>query len=286
MKTRRVIVSIMQSGRTDKNAQVQFMYPDTNITFRVVSDSEEEPASCLITISGVSRDTYMIFDTEQNKKYFGTQRVEVKYGYDDEMSLVFTGTVDRAIYSFDNGKQTLTLLVTRNKRKFNKQIKSISVVGKQSLKSVLGIIAKEYGYKLTFGKGDFDSISAGRCAFTGTIRDILKEVLPKDYGYYITETDLYVYYVDKSVPSEMTIWYENGLLAYPTEDSKHENTTIEMILIPNMEVGMKIRIPVMNGWYAQTDTGSYKTYVVKNFSSDFMNGLGKTHVTCEGGLGL
>lgn len=286
MKIRRVVVNVYQDGAKGGEYSYTFNYPDSNITFRVAQTDSEAPDNCFIKINGVDRKTYAIFNNEKNKKYTGTQRVEVYYGYDEDLSLVFSGTVDRVTYSFDNGNQTLTMLVTKNARKFSNMVKSISMTGKQSIKDAVTNICQTYGYKPTFGDGDFESISAGRVSSTTTFDVAMRSVLPKSYGFYTKEDEVHIYHKDKSVAREITVWSQNGLLAYPTEDSKQEKTTIKTVLIPGIESGMKINVPIDDIWFSATNTGKYKTYVVNNYTSTFQNGIGTTEFECEGGLGI
>lgn len=263
-----------------------YNYPDTNIMFKVSQTDSEAPDNCFIKLSGVSKETYSVFNTTANKQYVGTQRVEVYYGYDEDLSLVFSGTIDRAVYSFDGGSQSLMLLVTKNARKFSNMVKSVSLSGKQSLTTAITNICLEYGYNYSFSNGNFDSISVGRYCMTGTFDEAMRAVLPKDYGFYTKEYDVFIYHKEKAVPNEIFISPENGLLAYPTEDSKQEKTTIKTILIPNIESGMKINVPIDDYWFSATDTGVYKKYVVNNYTSSFQNGIGTTEFECEGGLGI
>jgi hypothetical protein len=200
---------------------------------------------------------------------------------------VFDGTIDRAMYSFEGGAQTLMLNVTRNARKFTKQVKPISLTGSQTIRSAIDNICKEFGATATYSKnGDFDSINIGRYCGTTTLQEALKEVLPAGYGFYHKEDSIYIYAKDKSTPTEITIWSENGLLAYPTEDSEGKKTTIKTILIPGAEAGMKIHVPVDDVWFSPTYTGTNKTFVVHSFSSSFSNGIGTSEFECEGGIDL
>lgn len=286
MKTRRVIVKILQTGKGTTDYYSTFSYPETAMTFKVDARQDDDPVSCTVRIMGVSKNTYGYFSTTNKDKYFSSQKIEVYYGYDDDMSLVFTGGIERAMYAFENGAQTLIIMATRNKRAFGNMVKPISISGKQSLKQALDIIAEQYGYTIKYGDKVFESISSGRFCFTGTIREALKSILPKWYGYHVYDKEVYVYHIDKSVPNEITLWFENGLLNYPTEDTKQENTTIRSTLLPSVEFGTKINIPVDDIWFADYDTGTYKTFVVKTFESSFENGIGVTTMECEGGVGL
>ena len=286
MKIRRVVVNIYQDQKSGDQYSFTFNYPDTNIMFRVSQTDSEAPDNCFIKIHGIDKKTYTVFNSEKNKEYIGTQRVEVYYGYDDDISLAFSGTIDRVIYTFDGGSQTLMMLVTKNKRKFSNMTRAVSLSGKQTIKSAVENICREFGYLPTFGDGDFASISVGRVCATTTFDSAIRGVLPKDFGFYTKENEIFVYHKDKSVPREVTVWPQNGLLAYPTEDSKQEKTTIKTILMPNIESGMKINIPVDEYWYADTNTGTYKTYIVDNYVSVFQNGIGTTEFECQGGLGV
>lgn len=284
MKIRRVVVNIYQDGKQGGEYTYTFSYPETNISFKVSQTDSEAPDNCFVKIDGVSRETYGIFNTEANKKYSGVQRVEVYYGYDENLSLVFSGTIDRVSYLFNGGSQTLMMLVTKNTRKYNNNIKSISMSGNQTIKSAVDTICKTFDYQVSYGEGDFESISAGKVCSTGNIRKALSECLPDGFGFYANETTIFVYHKDRRVPNEATFWPQNGLLAFPTEDSKGEATTIKTTLVPNVESGMVIKIPVDEYWYSFIDTGVYKSYVVNSYSSEFQNGIGTTTFECEGGL--
>ncbi|MGL5049650.1 MAG: hypothetical protein ACRC6E_03345 [Fusobacteriaceae bacterium] len=295
MKIRKVIVKVYNSEITSvngttaktKEAVYTFFYPEARIEFMISQTDTEQPDNCSVKIFGVSKETFSLFDNVRGKKYNDVQRVEIYYGYDGELSLVFSGVVSRAIYQFANGSQIMTILLSKNNRQFTNMIKAISMKSKQTMKTAINTIAKEYGYSVTYGNdGDFESLSIGRFCYTGSVRSALKHVLPKGYSYYINESAIHVYHVDKSVANEMKIWNESGLLEYPTEDSKQEKTTIKTILIPMVESGMKIKIPIDDVWFSDTDTGKYKTYVVKNYVSSFANGIGTTEFECEGGLNL
>ncbi|MGL5051239.1 MAG: hypothetical protein ACRC6E_11550, partial [Fusobacteriaceae bacterium] len=164
MKIRRVIVKVYQSeienqkvekvGNTTttttnvKEAIYQFLYPETRLDFTVMQTDKENPDGCFVKIYGVSRDTYSLFDNVRTKKYTNVQKVEIYYGYDDDLSLAFTGSIDRVIYEFANGEQVLTLLLSKNARKFTNASKSISMKEKQTIKSAMSAIAKEYEYDL------------------------------------------------------------------------------------------------------------------------------------------
>ncbi|MGL5803121.1 MAG: hypothetical protein ACRCX7_11105 [Cetobacterium sp.] len=286
MKSRKVIVNVYQDAKSGGEYTYTFNYPDSNIMFKVSQTDSENPDNCFIKISGIDKRTYSIFNTEKNSQYTGTQRVEVYYGYDSDLSLAFSGTIDRAVYTFDGGSQTLMLLVTKNTRKFANMIKSVSLSGKQTISDAVSNICREFGYKYKFGEGDFSSVSIGRFCATTTFSDAMKSVLPKDYGFYTKENEVFIYHKDKSVPNEIVVWSQNGLLAYPTEDSKQETTTIKTILMPNIESGMKIKVPIDEYWFSPVDTGTYKTYIVNNYNSVFQNGIGTTEFECEGGLGV
>ena len=281
-----MIVNIYQDQKSGEEFQYTFNYPDANIMFRVSQTESDSPDNCFVKINGIDKKTYAVFSSAKNNKYTGTQRVEIYYGYDEDMSLAFSGTIDRVIYTFDGGSQTLMMLVTKNKRKFSNMTKAVSLSGKQSIKSAIENICREYGYTSKFGEGEFASISVGRYCGTGTFDNAIRSVLPKDYGFYTKENEIFVYHKDKSVPNEITVWPQNGLLAYPTEDSKQEKTTIKTILMPNIESGMKLKVPIDDIWFSQVDTGTYKTYVVNNYTSVFQNGIGTTDFECEGGLGV
>lgn len=292
MKIRRVVVKIFQEQTKRIHSQIDevketaytFSYPETKMDFMVSQTETDQPDGCFVKIYGVSKETYALFSSVKNKKIDDTQKIEVHYGYDSELSLVFSGTIDRATYSFSDGAQILTLLISKNARKFVNVKKPISTNESQTIKSALEIIGKEYGYTVRFGSGDtFGSVSIGRFCHTGTVKSALKSVLPAEYGYYINENEIYVYHKDNSTPREITIWSQNGLLAYPTEDSKQEKTTIKTILIPNVESGMKINIPVDDIWFSPINTGKYRTYVVGNYVSSFQGGIGTTEFECEGG---
>lgn len=287
MKVRRVIVTISQAGKSGKDSIYTFSYPETRIEFTVSQNDKERPDNCLVKIFGISKETYAIFDAKKNAGYVDNQRVEVYYGYDSDLQLVFSGTIDRVIYQFDSGAQTLTMLVTKNTRKFAMMKKTVSMNGEQTIKSAALQIGKTYGYDIKFSdSGNFDSVSIGRVSVTGSFEKAMKSILPKDYGFYTNETGCFIYHKDKSVAREITVWMQNGLLNYPTEDSKQESTTIRTILIPSVESGMKINIPIDEYWFSPVDTGKYKTYVVKNYSSTFRNGIGTTEFECEGGLNI
>lgn len=286
MKTRRVIVNVYQDGKSGGEYSYTFSYPEANITFRVAQTDSEAPDNCFVKIDGVDKKTYAIFDNAKNKEYTGVQRVEVYYGYDEDLSLVFSGTVDRVMYLFNGGSQTLMMNVTKNSRKFSNMVKPISLSGVQTIRTAVDNICRQFEYTAKYGEGDFDSISIGRYCSTTTFKNAIKSVLPADFGFYTKEKEVFIYHKDKSVPNEIKIWSENGLLAYPTEDSKQEKTTIKTILIPNIESGMKIKIPIDDIWFSPVDTGTYKTYVVENYSSSFQGGIGVTEFECEGGLGI
>lgn len=286
MRVRRVVVNIYQDGSSGVNSQYTFNYPDCKLAFNVTQKETDSPSNCTIRVSGISKETYAIFNTQKNSGYIGVQRVEVYYGYDSELSLVFSGTIDRVMYVFNNGSQDLLMNVTKNARKFHNEVRTIALSGKQSIKSAVLAICKQFEYTARFGEGDFEAIEIGRVGDTTTFENALKSVLPKDYGYYVNEKEIFVYHKDKSTPNLMTVWPQNGMLAYPTEDSKGESTTIKTILIPTAEAGMKIKVPIDNIWFSDIDTGKYKEYVVKHFSSSFSNGIGTTEFQCEGGLGV
>lgn len=286
MKIRRVLVNIYQDQKSGEQYTYIFKYPETNIMFRVAQVESEAPDNCFVKISGIDKQTYAIFNAEKNKQYTGTQRVEVYYGYDDELSLVFEGTIDRVVYTFDGGSQTLMMMITKNSRKFSNMVKPVSISGKQSIRDAVVNICREFGYVPGFGEGEYDTISAGRYCATGTFDSAMRSVLTKDYGFYTKENEVFIYHKDKSVAREVTVWSENGLLAYPTEDSKQEKTTIKTALMPNIESGMKINVPIDDVWFSPYDTGTYKTYVVENYVSVFQNGIGTTEFECQGGLGV
>lgn len=296
MRVRRVVVSITQERTVTKRIHSQieesktnesiytFSYPETEISFKVSQTDTNSPDNCFVKISGVSTNTYSVFDTEKNKKYNGTQRVDVFYGYDDDLSLVFSGTIDRVTYAFENGAQSIMMLITKNSRKFNKMIKSVSMSGSQTLKSAVDEICKTHGYTAKYGAGNFESIGVGKVCITGTIKDGLKSILPSGYDYYCKEDEVFVYSLENTkVTREIVFHSKNGLLAFPTEDSNQKATTIKTILVPNIESGMVIKIPVDDVWYSFDDTGVYKEYVVKNYSSSFGNGIGVSEFECEGG---
>lgn len=295
MKIRRVIVKVHQEQTKRIASQIDevketaytFSYPETKIEFTVSQTDTEQPDGCYVKIYGISKETHSLFTSLKKKGYSETQKIEVFYGYDSELSLVFSGVVDRALYGFDGGQQILSLMITKNARKFTEAKKTVSINGQQAMRQVLQSIAKEYGYKIEFSKDEgFDSISTGRFSHTGTVRDALRSALPSGYSYYINEDSIFVYGKDMSVANEITVWFQNGLLSYPTEDSKQEKTTIKTILIPNIESGMVINIPVDDIWFSSVDTGKYKRYVVKNYVSSFSNGIGTSEFECEGGLDI
>ncbi|MGL5713868.1 MAG: hypothetical protein ACRCX2_12670 [Paraclostridium sp.] len=286
MLTRRVVVNIYQSENSGNEAMYTFTYPETNIMFRVAQTESDSPDNCFIKIDGISKETYGIFNTEKNKKYIGTQRVEVYYGYNSDLSLVFSGTVDRVMYLFNGGSQTLMMNISKNARKFNNMKRSISLSGEQTIKSAVDNICREFGYSVSYGAGNFDSINIGNVSYTGNFKRAMTNYLPKEYGFYTKENDVFVYSKDKFVPREIVVWPENGLLAYPTEDSKQEKTAIKTTLFPAVESGMKVNIPVDDMWFSDTDTGVYKSYLVRNYVSVFQNGIGTTDFECEGGLSV
>lgn len=295
MKIRRVIVKIHQEQTKRIHSQIDevketaytFSYPEAKIEFTVSQTDTEQPDGCFVKIYGVSKETHSLFTSLKKRGYSETQKVEVFYGYDSDLSLVFSGVVDRALYSFEAGAQVLHLMITKNARKFTEMKKTVSLNDKQTIRQVLQAIAKEFEYKIEFSDDTgFDSVSTGRFGFTGTVRDAIKQALPAGYGYYINEDSIFVYGKNISVANEMTIWFQNGLLSYPTEDSKQEKTTIKTILIPNVESGMVINIPVDDIWFSDVDTGKYKRYIVKNYVSSFSNGIGTSEFECEGGLDI
>ncbi|MGL6098309.1 MAG: hypothetical protein ACRC0G_01660 [Fusobacteriaceae bacterium] len=284
MKTRRVVVVIKQNDSKDGEYELTFSYPETNIGFNVSQTENEKPEKCVITVSGVSHETYMIFDSKANRSYQKNQRADVYFGYDSDLSLVFSGTIDRVRYEFANGDQKMHFAVSRNMRKFNKQIKNVSLSGKKTLREALEAICSEYGYKAIMKDESFNFIEIGRYSDSTTIEQAIKQVLPTDFGNYTSEDEIFFYHKDKSVPHEIILYGENGLLTYPVEDSSGEATTIKSVLLPFCKAGMKVKVPIDELWFSNLDTGTYKEYVVKNFSSSFSNGEGVTNMECAGGV--
>lgn len=282
MKIRRAVVNITQDKSSGGNIIYTFSYPEVKLDFKVSQTDTEQPDNCLVRIYGVDRKTHNIFNIEKNKGYIDTQRVEVFYGYDEDLELVFSGTIDRVIYSFDNGAQVLTLLITKNTRRFLNMKRSISMLEPQTIASAVNYTCYTFGYKPILADDDkLSSISVGRVCATGTLYDVLREILPDGYDFYIGEDTVYVYGEDKSISSSVTLYSQNGLLSFPTSDTKEEKTSIKCVLLPGVESGMQIKIPIDEDWYTFEDTGTYKTFIVRNYSSVFQNGIGVTELECD-----
>lgn len=258
-----------------------FSYPQCQLEFKVSQTENSKPANCYIQVDGVSTETYAIFDKEKNKGYTENQTVEVYYGYDDDMELVFEGTIDRVIYKFNGGSQSLMMTVSNNARKFSSEIKPISLNGKQTIKSSVESICGQYGYKPTFGDGDFSFTWFGRYGNVGTFEETIQQVLPANFTYTIRGDEIYFSERGKENPKELVLHTQNGLLEYPTEDSKGKANQIKSILLPEIEVGHVINVPIDEYWFAKTNTGIYRRYTVDHYTHEFKNGLGVTSMECS-----
>ncbi|MGL6100846.1 MAG: hypothetical protein ACRC0G_14655 [Fusobacteriaceae bacterium] len=287
MKTRKVVVLIKQSNtKESKDYEFKFSYPECRLSFNCSQTDKEEAEKCAISVSGISRDTYMMFDSKANSGYLKNQRAEVYYGYDDDLSLVFSGVVERVRYDFADGAQNMIVGITKNNRKFNEAVKNVSLTGKMTLREAIENICMQYGYKYVADNTMFDSFEIGRYSDTTTLREALRQIIPSSFGYYIREDEIFFFHKDKSIPKEIVIYGESGLITYPVEDSSGKHTTIKTVLLPFCEVGLKVKIPVDEKWFSKEDTGNYRTFVVKSYSTNFSNGLGTTEMECEGGDGF
>ncbi|MGL5717663.1 MAG: hypothetical protein ACRCX2_31920 [Paraclostridium sp.] len=279
MKIRTVKVVINKYDGQDLGIYT-FRHPDSRIDFQVRQIDSEEPDSGYIKIYGVSRETYSIFKIPEKSDYTNGHTVDVYYGYDYNDVLVYSGKVTRVIYDFSSGDQTLTLLIDKDTKKANNMVKSISTDGKVSLGQAFTIFRDEYGYDFLYENSISTSISVGRISLTGSITDAMKSILSKDYSYYIDDKKIYVYNKSKATTKEVMMFPGNGLLEYPSEDTKNEKFRIKTTLIPEVESGMVVKIPVDKYWYSNKDTGNYRKFTVGNYTSSFSKGLGTTELEC------
>ncbi len=294
MKVRRVKVLIKKetdlknvAGET-KYGIYEFNYPETSIEFRVNYSEEDTPSSSLVKIYGADRNTFSLLKTPQKGDYSKVQYVEIYYGYDDNLELVYRGVVNRTMYAFENGNQTLTFLIDHNTNKFFNLAKTISFADKTSLGEALNIVKSKYEYNV-YASGEINKgISIGRFSFVGTVGDCLKEFLPKDYGYKIDVNDIYVYKKSKekaryydSTLTDIVLSMDSGLLSYPTFDSNEEKVSIKSTLLPSVEAGVTIKVPVDEVWFIPEDKGMYRSFSVLKYNTSFQNGLGTTEMECE-----
>jgi len=295
MKVRKVTLVIYKQSKLIKNPETgvstpsdsvlyesyRFSYPETKIDFKISSTEKKDPSACLFKIYGVSKDTYSLFKPSKTGDYENTQYVYIYHGYDDNQDLVYSGILNRVIYAFDNGSQTITGLLGQDSNKVVNQSKSISLSRKTTLSEVLDLIGNKYGYYIKKGEGIEDSMVGSRFTYVGDVIGCLDALLPKEYSYTIKINNIYVYKTSMSFFTEITLYPENGLLSFPTEDSKGEKVAIKSILIPKIDTGFIVKIPIDGDFYSKTDTGKYRKFSVLKYSTAFTSGKGITEMECE-----
>ena len=283
MKIRTASIMISKESSESKTLDdvYKFTYPEVKMEFKVSQADTDKPDACMFKIYGVSKETYKLFKIPKKGKYNKNQRVEITFGYDRDESLVYSGIIDRVIYSFENGSQILTVLINKDMNKFINMSSSISTKEKVTLGTALDLICKAYSYDILLEKSVNKTISVGKLSYSGNVEGALKSVLSKRYNYYIDQDFIRVFSLNSSVYREIVLSMDNGLLKYPTEDSKGKKVSIKSVLIPSLEAGVVIKIPVDDDWFASTDTGVYRSFTIGRYSTSFSNGLGVSEMECE-----
>lgn len=280
MKVRTGEVIIYSVGK-EKNAEYTYKFPDTRIDFKISQVDTDAPDACFVKIYGVSRETYGVFKPTGKGEYDKNYRVDITYGYDNDNEVVYSGTVTRVTYAFEYGAQVMTILLSHDFEKFSKVDKTVSTNEKTTIGEAMSILGEKYGYRVTFADDVNTSVVVGRISYTGALRESISGVLPSKYKYYIDEHKIHVFYKKKYIQREITLCMDNGLLSFPTEDTDQEKFRIKSILIPFVESGMIVKVPIDDNWYSLVDTKRYRSFVVGNYTSTFSNNLGTTEMECS-----
>lgn len=296
MRVRRVAVKIYKNVDSTKEIYT-FRYPEANIAFKINQIDSKRPDACIVKIEGVDKKTYSIFKLPEAKDYNDKYVLEIYHGFDSNLNLVYTGTISRVIYSFNGGKQVLSMVADKNMTKFTKNVLAISLSGENTLLSALKHIATKFGYSLSVSDKVNTQETIKRFAITGSCENCLDALINTKHKYSVDDKNIKVYDsisdnkfisytegasspIESKKRSEYTAHVNNGLISYPSDDTEDDKYNIKTILLPEIKTGDVIKIPVDKYWYSDFDTGNYRNFIVNKFNSVFLNGLGTTEMEC------
>lgn len=277
---------------TDKKTQsivsYTFFYPQTKIDFHISKLDKARPDQCFIKLYGVSKDTYGILRDTSNRGFSEIQKVELLMGFDGSNNVIYSGSVSRSEYSFESGSQTLTIFIDQNNAKYSFMNKAISIANPTTLDVAMTSLSREYDYTVTYGKGIVaSSLYVGRTCITGSVKTALAAILPKGYSYYINISNVHIYKDVVERGAEIILTQNTGLLSFPKKQIKYSKEgqqevkyMIQSNIIPYIESGAIIQIPMGDTWYSMIDTGRYNKFVVGEYVTNFNNHLGMTEMEC------
>jgi len=294
MQVRTLEIKIYKN-QDSKTEVYSFKYPDASMSFKINQIDSSRPDSCMVQIDGVSRATYGIFKLPDKSEYNNKYIIEIYHGINNNNELLYTGDISRVIYSFNAGKQTLKIIADKNIDKFTKNVLPISISGENKLIDILKYITGQFEYSLYVSEDVNTQEPVTRFGMTGSCEECLQSLLQKKYKYYVDSNAIYVYkdsktevykaYIGSSVLNSNTkvsyiVHTNNGLLQYPSDDTEDNKYNLRTVILANIKVGDKILVPIDKYWYADYDTGNYKTFIVEKYNSVFQNGFGTTEMEC------
>lgn len=293
-RTGKVVIYKTETDRTEVRS---FFFPDTYFDFKVSQVDENNPDVCMCKIKGVDRATYGSLKLKDISKYKERYYAEIYLGYSGVNNLIYKGSISRIIYAFNKGGQELKLILDDNTIKFTKDIKHISIASETFLLDALTAICNTFEYKLYIDAHVNTLQSIKRFAVTGSCKECIDSVINDTLDYNIKDHNIYIhkkgevpkYHLYKNSQKSnveaktrnLVLHVNNGLLAYPDDDSKDNKYNLKAILIPDLAVGQIIKIPVDKDWYTDYDSGTYVEFEVVKFSSSFASGLAVTEMECN-----
>ena len=288
---------VIYKTETDRTVIRSFSFPETYFDFKISQVDENSTDVCMCKIKGVDRSTYGLFKLKDESEYKERYYAEIYLGYSGNNDLIYRGSVSRIVYAFNKGAQELKFVLDDNTIKFTQDTKQISIASETFLLDVLTAISKTFEYNLYIDSHVHTLQSVKRFSVTGTCKECMDSIIGDDLDYFVRDKNIYVrkrgfipkYHLYKYGQKSnvevkirsIVLHVNNGLLAYPDDDTKDNKYNLKTIIIPDLSVGQIISIPVDKDWYTDYDSGTYVNFRVVNFSSSFTNGFAMTEMECS-----
>jgi hypothetical protein len=271
-----------------------FTYPEVNIEFSIASNATQDPGLGTATIHGISVASFQMFEEIEGTEYSKRQTIEILYGTasgdpnfpDRDLEVVFTGKIERARYSFNGGKQTMTIVLGERVNEFFFKAQSISLSKRASVGDLAKVVSEKFGYEVQYepGSEDVELMPVGRVSETGTLKTILNKNLPKGVWFYNAAGKIVLYRGLKSGTFVINATIGKEILEYPNADTKDGKINVKARIMSNISTGTQLVIPAVSDTIfavGDSNTGKTRTLVVNNYKMKFSNGVGTMDLECS-----
>jgi hypothetical protein len=272
----------LNSTSSSSTTLYTFYFPDTHIEFKISSVSSEKTNGCSVKIFGVSRETTALFDYDKIKSFGLLQNVEILTGVNGVNRLIYTGTINKVRYKFNNRNPYMELILDQNLKKFS--IQEINEVFKGEIKATEAVrrICDLAGFKFDSSNLNvFEDFIVSNLTVKGTFEECLRQIIGSKLNFYLLDDTIKLYGSDKKGRVEFFLNFDNGLQLYP-EQEDDETYSIQSKLLPGIESGSVIRIPI-DKYGRVTDFSSeyYLNLVVDKYEHFFNEMTDATKLECN-----